>query len=255
MYALPPACHCSCFAVSNEEHILFGRNSDFLTGLERDCSNMLYRFPRKSNSYSFMGDTTSFIQMEDGVNKAGLAVGLASIYPPSIQPGMNAGMLLRFFLEKCATVQEVLEWSARLPIASAQTFTLADRTGEIAQLECFARGIEVQFPTEERPFVCGTNLFHAPSLREKNVPAIDTWQAPQRYETMERFLSTAAKIMDLERAQGLLAGKQGFLCQYDPSTGRDTLWSVAADLGQGLLYRAEENPSLCAFKRDIRLRF
>ncbi len=36
MYALPPACHCSCFAVSNEEHILFGRNSDFLTGLEGD---------------------------------------------------------------------------------------------------------------------------------------------------------------------------------------------------------------------------
>lgn len=97
MYALPPACHCSCFAVSNKEHILFGRNSDFLTGLEGDCSNMLYRFPRESNSYSFMGDTTSFIQMEDGVNKAGLAVGLASIYPPSIQPGMNAGMLLRIF--------------------------------------------------------------------------------------------------------------------------------------------------------------
>lgn len=87
MYALPPACHCSCFAVSNKEHILFGRNSDFLTGLEGDCSNMLYRFPRESNSYSFMGDTTSFIQMEDGVNEAGLAVGLASIYPPLSSQG------------------------------------------------------------------------------------------------------------------------------------------------------------------------
>lgn len=250
MYALPPACHCSCFAVSYEEHILFGRNSDFLTGLEGDCSNMLYRFPRESNSYSFMGDTTSFIQMEDGVNKAGLAVGLASIYPPSIQPGMNAGMLLRFFLEKCATVQEALEWSARLPIASAQTFTIADRTGKIAQLECFAEGIEARFPTEERPFVCGANLFHAPSLREKNVPAIDTWQAQRRYETMECFLSRSAREMDLAAAQGLLAGEHGFLCQYDPSTGRDTLWSVAADLEQGLLFRAEGNPSRCAFTRD-----
>lgn len=168
---------------------------------------------------------------------------------------MNAGMLLRFFLEKCATVQEALEWSARLPIASAQTFIIADRTGEIAQLECFAGGIETRFPTEERPFVCGANLFHTPSLREKNVPAIDTWQAQRRYETMECFLSRSAREMDLAAAQGLLAGEHGFLCQYDPSTGRDTLWSVAADLGQGLLYRAEKNPSRCAFKRDIRLRF
>ena len=124
-----------------------------------------------------------------------------------------------------------------------------------ARCFCYAGGIEARFPTEERPFVCGANLFHAPSLREKNVPAIDTWQAQRRYETMDCFLSRCAREMDLAAAQGLLAGEHGFLCQYDPSTGRDTLWSVAADLGQGLLYRAEENPSLCAFKRDIRLRF
>ena len=33
MYAMPPACHCSCFAVADHETILFGRNSDFLTEL------------------------------------------------------------------------------------------------------------------------------------------------------------------------------------------------------------------------------
>ena len=85
MYALPPACHCSCFAVSNEEHILFGRNSDFLTGLERDCSNMLYRFPRESNSYSFMGDTTSFIPNGGRRQRSGAGCGagvhLSLLYP------------------------------------------------------------------------------------------------------------------------------------------------------------------------------
>lgn len=167
MYALPPACHCSCFAVSNEEHILFGRNSDFLTGLEGDCSNMLYRFPRESNSYSFMGDTTSFIQMEDGVNEAGLAVGLASIYPPSIQPGMNAGMLLRFFLEKCATVQEALEWPARLPIASAQTFTIADRTGKIPSWSALPEGRKCGSPRRNAPLSVAPTCFTPPVFGRK----------------------------------------------------------------------------------------
>ena len=35
IYAMPPACQCSCFAVSNERSIFFGRNSDFLTAIEK----------------------------------------------------------------------------------------------------------------------------------------------------------------------------------------------------------------------------
>ena len=34
-YALPPACGCSCLAVSNGNGVFFGRNSDFLTAEER----------------------------------------------------------------------------------------------------------------------------------------------------------------------------------------------------------------------------
>ena len=98
IYAMPPACQCSCFAVSNENSIFFGRNSDFLTAIEKNNLNVIYRFP--SDSFSFTGNTTAFVQMEDGVNEKGLAVGLTSVYPPSIRPGMNAGLLLRFFLGK-----------------------------------------------------------------------------------------------------------------------------------------------------------
>lgn len=54
MYAMPPACHCSCFAVADHETILFGRNSDFLTELEKynlksgkegiQCPNQVWSF-------------------------------------------------------------------------------------------------------------------------------------------------------------------------------------------------------------------
>lgn len=35
MYCIVPEVHCSCFAFRNENEILFGRNSDFLTKIEK----------------------------------------------------------------------------------------------------------------------------------------------------------------------------------------------------------------------------
>ena len=49
----------------------------------------------------------------------------------------------------------------------------------------------------------------------------------------------------------LLGGKYGFLCQYDRSLGRDTVWSMLWD-GAHLL-RAEGNPARVPFREDSRL--
>lgn len=253
MYAIPPACCCSCFAVSNGRQILLGRNSDFLTALEQNNRNVIYRF--SSGSYSFTGNTTSFVQMEDGVNEQGLAVGLTSIYPLSTQPGMNAGLLLRFFLEKCSKTEEVIRWIKKLPIGSAQTFTVADSQGDIAVLECCAGSLQVIRPTKEQPYVCATNLFHSASLALKNQPGIDNWEAEPRYQTLLRVLSCKAAFMELKDAKALLSGKDGFLCQYDRKTGKDTVWSVLYDLKQHHIYKAEGNPSRCQFKKDPRFPF
>ena len=67
MYAIPPACHCSCFAVAEGDEILFGRNSDFLTALEDQNTNIIAHLT--DGAFSFTGNTTSFLQMEDGVNQ------------------------------------------------------------------------------------------------------------------------------------------------------------------------------------------
>lgn len=250
MYAMPPTQNCSCFAVSNENRILLGRNSDFLTFLEKSTLNVIYQFA--SGAYSFTGNTTAFVQMEDGMNEHGLAMGLTSIYPSSIKPGLNAGLLLRYFLEKCKTTQEVLEQIQKLPISSAQTLTVADASGEIAVIECCSEKVEIMRPSDVHPYVCATNHFHSASMKEFNVPNIDNWQAEPRFETLETSLNRYASVMELETAVDLLSGKHGFLCQYDRKTGKDTVWSVIYDLTSRKIYRAEGNPSRRKFKEDTR---
>lgn len=66
MYVLPPSCCCSCFAFSSEQQVMLGRNSDFLTALEGQNLNVVYRL--NEGAYAFTGNTTAFVEMEDGIN-------------------------------------------------------------------------------------------------------------------------------------------------------------------------------------------
>lgn len=50
--------------------------------------------------------------------------------------GLNAGMLVRYLLEKCKTTNEALAVLKSIPIASQQTLTIADREGNIVVVEC-----------------------------------------------------------------------------------------------------------------------
>lgn len=253
MYAMPPACHCSCFAVAGGDKVLFGRNSDFLVSLEKTNTNAIYRF--SGEAIDFTGNSTAFIEMEDGVNAHGLAVGLTAVYPHAIKPGMNAGMLLRYFLEKCRSTEAVIQCIHELPISSAQTFTVADRNGSIAVLEANRDRVEVIRPTEEKPYVCATNRFHSAPMADYCGKTLDDWEAEPRYQTLTRALDKKAGDMGLPGVMALLSGRDGFICQYDRKTGKDTVWSVVYDLGAPAIYRAEGNPGRRKFLEDTRFCF
>lgn len=267
MYAIPPACCCSCFAVTDGNTILLGRNSDFLTDLEKLNMNAIYRL--SDGAYAFTGNTTAFVEIEDGINEYGLAIGLTSVFPVVRKPGFNAGLLLRYLLEKCRTVPEAISCIEKLPIGSAQTLTLADSGGKIAVVECCAERTEISCTG----FVCATNRFHLPQMEPYNLPdtaksdlsqmktksgnlsEIDDWFAQIRYETLQSALTDKASVPGLSFARGLLSGEYGFLCQYDRSTGKDTVWSVIYDPKHRRIYRCEKNPGRGKFTEDLRFKF
>ena len=244
-YALPPACCCSCLAVSNGNGVFFGRNSDFLTALEAYNTHVTYQL--SDGAVPFTGNTTSFVQMEDAVNARGLAIGLTSVYTPRPRPGLNAGMALRLLAETCASVEEALDRLRALPLASCQTLTLADAAGDIAMAECGPEGVRVERPGPAGPFVCAANLFHS-DLADPLPPELDIWRAAERYDTLCRGLGREGETIDLSGVQALLAGQKGFLCQYDRAAGQDTVWSVACDLTRRRCLLAEGNPGRTAFR-------
>lgn len=242
---------CTCFAFSTENEIIFARNSDFLVSLEKLYMNCLYRL---DGGYAFNGNTTAFVQMEDGVNQHGLAVGLTFIYPHVRKPGFNAGMLLRYLLEKCKTTAEAIEKLQTLPIASAQTLTIADKSGDIAVVECNPNDMEIIRPRAGEQFVATANNFNSEKMRPYRNPEIDDWRSDERYQTARSALLKNKHDYTVAFAQDVLSGKYGFLCQYDRKQNADTVWSVVYDLKRKQILRVEGNPSRKRFKEDIRMK-
>ena len=251
MYCFEPDHKCTCFAFSTEDEIVFARNSDFLVSLEKLYMNCLYRL---EGGYGFNGNTTAFVEMEDGVNQHGLAAGLTFVYPHLRKPGLNAGMLLRCLLEKCKTTAEALEALRKLPIASAQTLTIADRDGEIAVVECNPREMEVIRPRAEERFVATANNFNSEKMRPYRNPEIDDWHSDERYQTARNALEHNEGNYTVTFAEDVLSGKYGFMCQYDRRQNADTVWSVVYDLKRKQIWRTEGNPSRKHFNRDDRMK-
>ncbi len=253
MYCFKPENHCTCFAFSDEQNIIFGRNSDFLVSIEKLYMNCIYKL---ENVYAFNGNTTAYIQMEDGMNEHGLAIGLTFVYPHIRKPGFNAGMLLRYVLEKCKTVEESIAALKVLPIASAQTLTIADKEGTIAVVECNSERFAVIYPKENEKFVATANNFNSEELKSFRTPnEVDDWRSDDRYKTAKEALETNTKIYSLEFSMNLLSGKYGFMCQYDRKKNADTVWSVVYDVKNRKVYRVEGNPSRKKFKEDVRMKF
>ncbi len=244
---------CTCFVVKNKNDIIFGRNSDFLVELEKLYDSCFYKM---ENSFSFVGNTTAFTQIEDGINEYGLAVGLTFIYPKIRKPGLNAGMLVRYILEKCKTVKEAVQELKRIPIASAQTLTIADKFGEMAVIECNPEKLVEIYPNKKQNFVLAVNNFYSDEMKEFTNPnRIDDWKSEERYKTVFTTLKENSANFSFKTAQELLSGKYGFICQYDRKKGGDTVWSCIYILNEKKIYRSEGNPARKKFKEDKRLKF
>ncbi|NLW71043.1 MAG: linear amide C-N hydrolase [Eubacteriaceae bacterium] len=245
--------HCTCLAYSKDGVTFFGRNSDFLVSIEKYNTNCLYAL---KGALSFNGNTTAYIQMEDGVNEAGLAAGLTFAYPHIRKPGLNAGMLLRYIMENCRSVKEALEALQTLPIASSQGFTFADSSGEMAVAECNSEAIHIIRPRVNfagMQYIACANNFTSKEMAAWRTPAgVDDWRADERYAVAMDALEKHGGNCDYSLAADILSGKYGFMCQYNRKTNADTVWSVIYDLSGRKIHRSEGNPSRKGYKEDTR---
>ena len=93
-------------------------------------------------------------------------------FEPNFQPyGWD-----RPFQKKYKTTADAIETLCELSIASAQTLTLTDESGEISIVKCNPEEIEVIRPRPGKQFVAATSNFNFKKMRAYRNSAIDDWR-------------------------------------------------------------------------------
>ncbi len=272
---LPELRGCTVFAAGVDGRMVYGRNNDLPPRMAAGCTSDLYR-PR--GGHSFLLTSSSFLNGEEAVNDAGLVAAMTFVMSDlrSIRPGLNSPFAVRYLAERCGSTAEALKLLGDLPLSSCCCLLLADRSGDMAAVEC-APGARTRIKPVRctgGEALCIVNGFSSDGMRGLDFSRGDNYRADDRRETVLRafkdgLLSGCAEPVrpgaqtrrnrdscgrppHLEKLTGLLRGERGFICEYDDGLFQ-TVWSTAVDLTAGRIWRADGDPRTVPFREDRRL--
>jgi predicted choloylglycine hydrolase len=241
---------CTTFCFNHNNTTFYGRNNDLPPFLKKTSKSILYELER---GYSFIGNTSSMVNLEEGLNQKGLAVAMEFVVPQKIEPGINSVFLVRYLVEKCASTKEAIRTLQSLPVASNCQIILADKTGDIAVAECTPDKTFIRKPAADESFVVAANHFSSDEMKEHNPSNWNIYASNKRYQTAHNALKNKGYGDGVEHAKNVLSGKHGFMCQYEKSLNFETIWSSVFDVTNNKIYRAEGNPSKTKYVEDNRL--
>ncbi len=223
---------CTVLAVTPERTAdgrpIVGRNYDYFHDISEEGATTYRTYPE--GRYASLGNCDIWVGREDGLNEAGLFVGIAAFFLPGVQPGLTFWLIARLVLDRCATVDEGLELIQRVPHASSYTYLLADRAGKAAVVEPTVEGVEVRYP--EDGLLVMTN--HAVCSRWAGREAFVPPDSHPRYNHLHELLG-GDRLIDTDDVKQSLRDHEGLVCSHGahfPDRKFGTLWSVVGRPGE-----------------------
>jgi len=237
---------CSIFAVTDGVNVFMGRNYDMYYRF-KDYLESYLTMPEKG--YWSLGHTDIFVGREDGINEKGLAVAMSGIVT-YITPGIGFPIVIRYLLDKCATVKEGVKFLTEIPHFSTISYLLADVSGEMVVVEASPQRTVVRTPGEEG-FIVSTNHFVHSEMLDFRI-----YEPPDsriRYNTIASVLKNRAGELNEDLLKSILSDHTGMVCSHIESIKLGTLWSLIANLNKLRIVRAEGPPCRTAYRQDSRL--
>ncbi len=246
---------CTAFSFVHNNKVYYGRDNDLPPFLKKISKSIYYK-PKNKNS--FILNTSSFVNGEEGINQYGLVSAMTFVLPKleEIKPGLNSVFLVRYILENCKTVSEGIEALKKLPIASSCNILLTDRSKKMVVVECIPLKINVRNPLKNKndeKFVITVNQFSSKEMWNHDASNHNIYFSKLRYQTAYNALKNIEYDDSVKHAKAILSGKHGFMCQYDKSLNFKTIWSSVFDISDSKIYRAEGDPKRVKYIEDKRM--
>ncbi|HYF03351.1 MAG TPA: C45 family peptidase [Patescibacteria group bacterium] len=238
---------CSLFASRNKSgEMIVGRNFDSFFTFQKFTESSLIA---PENKLSYIAQSEVFIGREDGINEAGLFIGMSYVNGRNPLPGFNFLISVRYCLEHFTTVDEVIHFFKNIPIATYNNFLVADRS-DMAVIEVCPQTVQVRHP--ENNFIVCTNYFQHPEVKKFEAEGVG-WSKPiERFCAASDFLSSN-EDMNTVLAKQILSDRKKHLCLHLARFQFGTLWSVVANLTTMEIFRAEGLPTVKKYKPEARL--
>ncbi len=241
-FELQDVASCTVLAVTPERSAdgrpIVGRNYDYFCDVSKEGATTYRTYPE--GGYASLGDCDIWVGREDGLNEAGLFVGIAAFFMPGTQPGLTFWFINRLLLDRCATVDEGLATLHELPHAGSWTYLLADRSGKVAVAEPTVEGVEVRHPEDGLLVMTNHAVCPAWAGKEDFVPP----DSHPRYNRLRDLLGGEA-LVDVEDVKGALRDHEGLICSHGehfPDREFGTIWSLAGRPGDRQLDIAAGHP-------------
>lgn len=233
---------CSVAAVTPDRsasgHTLVGRNYDFTYAESRPTATTYTTFP--NGAHASLGNSDVMIGREDGINDAGLFVGMSASFLPGARAGLAFWLIVRLLLDRCTTVREALELIQTLTHAQSRNYLLADPSGEAVVVEATLEGCHLRYP--ENGVIAMTNHVLADPIRGLDMFIPET--SPSRLARLSTLAHQPVKI-SLEDLKQALRDRESGLRAHGEIFGQPfgTIWSAVAELdGQPHLEISEVFP-------------
>lgn len=242
---------CSALAVRGPRGTLLARNYDFLYDFKKYTESYLVR---PDGGFWSLGNTDVFIGREDGMNEKGLAVAITGVEGKHVQPGVSFVLATRAVLDKCSCVDEAVALLKACRPSSAYTFTLADRSGDLAVVEWSPKKTVARRPARGSDYIASTNHFNSLSMRpmEKlEERKKSSWDTVPRYEAITSALSGGARTVPAVKR--ILRDHNGLVCSHQEKLKLGTIWSAVFDLSRLEMHLCEGHPCDTEYRLDLRL--
>jgi predicted choloylglycine hydrolase len=155
---------------------VYARNYDF----NPQHYGARFALVQPSGSHASIGSSELLTGRLDGMNDAGLTIGLHGITRVPCYPGLSCVVLVRTVLDRCATTAEAVALLRRLPHAMRFNYSLLDAGGEAAVVEAIPGSVAVRTGAA---LAC-TNHFQSPLLApltrravhsQRRLPPLEAW--------------------------------------------------------------------------------
>jgi len=240
---------CSIAAVAGPQtadgQTLVGRNHDWY---QASGQHATFLETHPDGAIPSLGCNDGMVGRFDGINAAGVAIGITAVEGGRDHPGVMFPLAARIVLDRCRTTAEAVDLLQRLRHARAINFLVADASGDLTAVEAMPGRVAVIRP--DKGFLAVTNQFQSDEMARFEKTSRRPPTSYRRLCTLREWF--AARQGPLTRAdlEAVLStpSPRGVCAVARSRRGVGTIWSWTARLGDGVIHLADGEPDLVPYR-------